>query len=179
MRKLRMHELQRLTPQDFKNAPKTPVVVVLDNVRSLLNVGSVFRTADAFRLEAIFLCGVSPQPTKEMNKTALGATDSVTWHYREDSKATVKELRSAGYRIIAIEQTSSALPLNSLTKEVTGARTAVIFGNEVTGVSDELLPLVDSAVEIPQWGTKHSLNVAVSAGIALWEICKYHKSLEP
>lgn len=177
MRKLRMHELQRLTPQDFKTATKTPVVVVLNNVRSLLNVGSIFRTADAFRLEALFLCGVTPIPNKEMNKTALGATDAVTWHYNESSIATVKSLQSAGYRILAIEQTSTAIPLQKLTKAITGPKTAIIFGNEITGVDEELFPFVDDAIEIPQWGTKHSFNVAVSAGIALWEVIKIQRSL--
>lgn len=167
MRKLRMDELNRLSVEQFKEVPKKEIRVVLDNVRSALNIGSVFRTSDAFRIQKIYLCGVSAKPGKEMNKTALGATDSVDWSHHDNVKAALDELKHDGFRIIAVEQTRGAVLLDDL-KIDEADKLAFIFGNEVKGVSQEALDLCDEAMEIPQYGTKHSLNIAVSAGIVLW-----------
>lgn len=168
MRKLRMSELNRLTTEEFREAPKNPVVVVLDNVRSVLNVGSVFRTGDAFRVQEIHLCGVTATPPgKEMNKTALGATESVDWKYYENTVDSIRALKEQGYLVVALEQTSSSIPLHEFDFEV--GKIALVFGNEVKGVSSACLALCDHALEIPQFGTKHSLNISVSAGIALWQ----------
>lgn len=167
-----MHELNRISVEEFKQSSKHPIVVVLDNVRSVLNVGSVFRTCDAFKIEHLWLCGVSPTPeNKEMRKTALGGTESVDWSHSENTLTVVSELRQKGYTVIGIEQTTNAI---SLEKSVAPAGpVAYIFGNEVKGIQNELLPLCDEIIEIPQFGTKHSLNVSVSAGIVLW------KAIEP
>lgn len=169
MRKLRMSELNRLTAEEFQEAPKNPIVPVLDNVRSLLNVGSVFRTSDAFRVEELHLCGLTATPPhREMNKTALGATESVSWKHFDETVDSLKELKQKGFTLIAIEQTSGAISLEQFPFEKHG-KVALIFGNEVKGVSNEALALCDFAIEIPQFGTKHSLNISVSAGIALWQ----------
>src|SRR5690606_59725 len=169
MRKLRMSELNRLTAEEFQEAPKNPIVLVLDNVRSLLNVGSVFRTSDAFRVEELHLCGLTATPPhREMNKTALGATESVSWKHFENTTDSLKELKQKGFTLIAIEQTSGAISLEQFPFEKHG-KVALIFGNEVKGVSDEALAMCDFVIEIPQFGTKHSLNISVSAGIALWQ----------
>ncbi len=169
MRKLRMSELNRLTTDEFKQEQKHPIVVVLDNVRSILNVGSVFRSADAFLVEAIHLCGVCPQPpSREMRKTALGATESVNWQYFEETSSSLEQLKAQGYQIVAIEQVEGAIPLQEF-KFSAQQRVALVFGNEVSGVSDEALALCDAAIEIPQFGTKHSLNISVSAGVVLWQ----------
>lgn len=170
-----MSELERLNVEEFQKADKLPVVVVLDRVRSLHNVGSIFRTADAFRLEAIHLCGLTATPPHpEMDKTALGATESVTWKAFASTKDSIQELKSDGYTVFAIEQTTDRIWLDEL--DVSSIqKVAIIMGHEVTGVDSELLPLVDGCIEIPQLGTKHSLNVSVSAGIVMWELFKVLK----
>ncbi len=172
MRKLSMDELGRMSVEEFKRAAKKPVVAVLDNIRSMHNVGSVFRTADAFLIEAIFLCGYTPQPPhRDINKTALGATETVDWMFFSTAAEAVQELKSKGYKVYAIEQTEGSI---SLEKFIAGKNEniAVVFGNEVEGVNDEVLHLVDGSIEIPQSGMKHSLNISVAAGIVLWEITK-------
>ena len=172
MRKLSMSELNRPSLEEFKARKKRSVVVVLDNIRSLHNVGSVFRTADAFNLEAIFLCGITATPPhREIHRTALGATESVNWEYYPTSQAAVRKLKKMGYRIVVIEQTDKSIHLSKITIE-SGTQLALIFGNEITGVSEEVLDYADIAIEIPQFGTKHSLNVAVSAGIVIWELLR-------
>lgn len=163
-----MSELNRLSTEEFREAEKHPIVVVLDNVRSLLNVGSVFRTSDAFLIQELHLCGLTaPPPHREMNKTALGATDSVKWKHFENTVDSVSQLRDEGYTRLALEQTENSVPLQDYNFEK-GQKLALIFGNEVKGVSNEVLKLCDGILEIPQMGTKHSLNISVSAGIALW-----------
>ncbi|MBO4600128.1 MAG: RNA methyltransferase [Bacteroidales bacterium] len=172
MKKLTMEELQRLSVEQFKAAEKLPLTVVLDNVRSQNNIGSVFRTADAFRIERICLCGIcSTPPHRDIHKTALGAEDSVTWDYFAESLACVLELKSKGYKVYAVEQVDDSIKLDNLPQGL-GERVAVIFGNEVEGVQEELLPLCDGSLEIPQYGTKHSLNVSCAAAIVMWEIFK-------
>lgn len=170
MRKIANSELARLDIREFKRHPKNPLVLVLDDVRSMHNVGSAFRTADAFILEKIYLCGITGTPPhREINKTALGATDSVDWEYVEDVEAMVTGLRSEGYKILVIEQTdvSQSLPVF---KPLKNEKYALIFGNEVFGVKECLLPLADHCLEIPQFGTKHSLNISVSIGIVVWSV---------
>lgn len=168
MRKLRMSELNRLTAEEFQEASKNPIAIVLDNVRSVLNVGSVFRTSDAFRIEELHLCGLTATPPhREMNKTALGATESVNWKHFESTSDSLKLLKENGYTLIAIEQTTGAVELQEFPFS-NHEKVALVFGNEVKGVSNEALELCDFAIEIPQFGTKHSLNISVSAGIALW-----------
>ena len=168
MHKLSMDELQRKTIDDFKKADKQKIVVVLDNIRSMHNVGSVFRTADAFLIEAICLCGFTPQPPhRDINKTALGATETIDWLYYETTAAAVLDLKNRGYKIFAIEQVDTSI---SLEKFICNEPMAVIFGNEVDGVDNEVLKLVDSCIEIPQLGMKHSLNISVAAGIVLWQL---------
>lgn len=169
MKKLQLEELGRLTVDAFKEAEKIPVCMMLDNVRSLHNVGSAFRTADAFRVEKIYLTGITGTPPhREIYKTALGATDSVSWAYQENAGALVQQLKADGYCIIAIEQTTESTPLHQFTPPP--GKLCLVFGNEVNGVSDEVIALADFALEIPQHGTKHSLNVAVCMGIILWDI---------
>lgn len=164
-----MSELNRLTTEEFKKADKFPVSIVLDNVRSILNVGSVFRTADAFRIEKIYLCGHTPTPDKrEMRKTALGGTESVNWEYYADTITAIEELKEKDYSIVAVEQTAGSIPLNEFIYK--GEKIALIFGNEVKGVDQNVLDHADIVLEIPQFGTKHSLNISVSAGITLWKI---------
>ena len=171
-RKLSMDELHRMSVQEFKEAEKLPLTVVLDNVRSQNNIGSVFRTADAFRVERICLCGIcSPPPHRDIHKTALGAEDSVEWTYYEESAACVRELKELGYKVYAIEQVDDSVMLDRM-PECMGEKIAIIFGNEVEGVQEELLPLCDGSIEIPQQGTKHSLNVSCAAAIVLWEFYK-------
>lgn len=168
MRKLSMDELQRKTITDFKNADKQKIVVVLDNIRSMHNVGSVFRTSDAFLIEAICLCGFTPQPPhRDINKTALGATETVDWIYYDTTVAAVNDLKERGYKIYAIEQVENSISLEKFTCK---GPTAVIMGNEVDGVDNEVLKLVDGSIEIPQLGMKHSLNISVAAGIVLWQL---------
>ncbi|MFI8377415.1 RNA methyltransferase [Leeuwenhoekiella sp. NPDC079379] len=169
-RKLKNNELDRKSVDEFLNAKKTPIIVVLDNIRSLNNIGSVFRTADAFLVEAIYLCGICAQPpNKEITKTALGATESVTWNYFEDTLDAVEQLKSFGYKIASIEQAEQAVMLDDFTPKP-NAKIAVIFGNEVKGVQQKVINASDIVLEIPQIGTKHSFNIAVSAGIVLWDI---------
>lgn len=167
-----MSELNRLTAEEFQEAPKNPIAVVLDNVRSVLNVGSVFRTSDAFRIDELHLCGLTATPpNREMNKTALGATESVSWTHFDHTTDSLLNLKEKGYTLIAIEQTTGAIELQEFPFEK-HEKVALVFGNEVKGVSNEALELCDFAIEIPQFGTKHSLNISVSAGIALWQAAK-------
>ena len=171
MRKLRNAELNRLTISQYKNSPKNKVVVVLDNVRSLYNVGSVFRTSDAFSIEKIVLCGITGTPPhKEIRKTAIGAEKSVDWIYAESTLEAANKLKKDGYKLIGVEQTSESKNLNkSLFSE---EPIALIFGNEVEGVSDEVLALCEYCIEIPQFGTKHSFNISVSVALVLWELLR-------
>jgi 23S rRNA (guanosine2251-2'-O)-methyltransferase len=173
MRKLLNSELNRLDRQEFKEADKLQVAVVLDNIRSQHNIGSVFRTADAFRIERILLCGITATPpNREMQKTALGATDTVSWEYFENTLQAVEYLRKAGYTILAIEQVEGSLPLENFEPREF-SRIALVFGNEVHGVDDQIVQLADGCIEIPQFGTKHSLNISVTAGIVLWHVFQH------
>ncbi|WP_324675350.1 RNA methyltransferase [Hymenobacter sp. GOD-10R] len=169
MRKLTMEELNRLTVTDFKNTQKFPLTLVLDNVRSLHNVGAAFRTADAFAIEKIWLCGITGRPPqREITKTALGSTESVTWEYALTTAEAIQQLKAAGYVVVAVEQTDQSQALTTFLPDP-ARRYALVMGNEVFGVEDEVLALCDAAVEIPQFGTKHSLNVSVAAGVVLWD----------
>ncbi len=164
-----MDELDRVSIEDFKQQEKLPVIVLLDNVRSLHNVGSVFRTSDGFAIEQVILCGITGRPPhRDIEKTALGATQSVDWVYVEDTKAAIEQKQKKGYTIIAIEQASGSTYLHQF-QPLADEKYVLIFGNEVNGVSDEVMPLVDACIEIPQFGTKHSFNVVISAGIVLWD----------
>lgn len=172
MRKLLNEELQRLSVQEFRDVPKVPVKVVLDNVRSQNNIGSVFRTADAFRLEGIVLCGITARPPhREIHKTALGATDSVTWEYHESTGQALHELKAKDYMVVSVEQVEGAVLLQEFIVEP-GRKYALVFGHEIRGVTQEAVDLSDRCIEIPQFGTKHSLNISVAAGIVIWEICR-------
>ena len=172
MKKLSMEQLNRVDVETYKELPKIPLTVVLDNVRSLNNIGSVFRTSDAFRVSAVYLCGITATPPhKEIHKTALGAEDSVDWLYFETVKEAVERLKSEDVKIYAVEQAEGSQMLQDFSLE-RGQKTAVIFGNEVDGVSDEIMDEVDGAIEIPQFGTKHSLNVSVTAGIVIWDMAR-------
>ena len=164
-----MDELGRMSVSEFKEAPKNPVMVVLDNIRSMHNVGSVFRTADAFLAEGICLCGYTPQPPhRDIHKTALGATETVDWLYYPGTLEAVQDLKSRGYLLYAVEQAEGSISLEKFT--LPAGKIAVVFGNEVEGVDGEVLKLCDGCIEIPQWGTKHSLNISVAAGIVLWKL---------
>ena len=170
MRKLSMDELGRVSVDAFKQQEKLPVTLVLDNVRSLHNVGSVFRTADGFAAEEIILCGITGTPPhREIEKTALGATSSVNWRYEKDILVAIHGLRQNGYHVMALEQAEGSIPLHRFHPEVS-QKYALILGNEVNGVSQEAMSRVDGCIEIPQFGTKHSFNVVVSAGIVLWDL---------
>lgn len=170
MRKLQLHELGRMSVSEHRLSPKIPVVLVLDNVRSQHNIGSIFRIADAFRFEAVYLCGITATPpSREMQKTALGATESVPWKYYKDTGSAIDELKKSGYTICAIEQAEGSTALNRFNLPVDKG-IAIIFGNEVNGVSQKIIDVCEFCVEIPQHGTKHSLNVAVSAGIVAWDV---------
>lgn len=170
MRKLQNEELGRKSVNEFKDSPKTPIVIVLDNVRSLNNVGSVFRTGDAFLIEAVYLCGITGQPPhKEIQKTALGATESVAWKYYKETLDAVEALKKDGYLVYAIEQAESAIMLNNFMPSKR-QKIAIIFGNEVKGVQQEVIDASTDVIEIPQVGTKHSLNIAVSVGIVMWDL---------
>ena len=176
-RKLSNIELNRLDTEEYKRARKLPVTVVLDNVRSQHNIGSAFRTSDAFLVEKVVLCGIcAVPPTPEIHKSALGAEFSVEWEYRDDAVMAVTELRDAGYTIVGVEQTENSTSLEDLKVE-DGKRYALVFGNEVKGVNKQVIDMCDECLEIPQWGTKHSLNVSVSAGVVLWEFCKKLRSI--
>lgn len=169
MRKLKTEELGRIGIDDFKKQEKLPLVVILDNVRSMHNIGSIFRTSDGFAIEKIYLCGITAQPPhREIEKTALGATQSIEWAYSADICDTINKLKSDGYTIIAIEQAENSTMLNNYDPD-NSMKYALIFGNEVNGVSDEAMNLIDTCLEIPQFGTKHSFNIVVSAGIVLWD----------
>jgi len=170
MQKLSMEQLGRLSVEEYKKTSKTPVVVVLDNVRSALNVGSVFRTSDAFKLEKIMLCGITATPPNpEIRKTAIGAEQSVDFEYFKTTVGAVEKLKNGGYKIFAVEQAKESIPLNAL--DLSGVeKLALVFGNEVKGVDDAVMELCEKCIEIPQFGTKHSLNVSVSAGIVIWEV---------
>ncbi|WP_333818592.1 RNA methyltransferase [Ohtaekwangia sp.] len=170
MKKLKLDELGRISVDEFKDADKLSVCIVLDNIRSLHNVGSAFRTADAFRIEKIYLTGITGTPPhREIQKTALGATESVEWHYISEAADAVKQLKADGYKIIIIEQTTESIALQSFIPAA-NEKYCLVFGNEVNGVSDEVIEHGDIAIEIPQIGTKHSLNVSVCLGIVTWEI---------
>ena len=172
MRKLTMPELGRKTTEEFKESEKIPVTVVLDNVRSMHNVGSIFRTADAFLIEKICLCGYTPQPPhRDIHKTALGATETVAWEYYSTTTACIVALKEKGYQIFSVEQVEGSLSLDLISLENLNGPLAVVLGNEVEGVQDDILKLSDAAIEIPQFGTKHSLNVSVAAGIVLYRLC--------
>jgi len=169
MRKLKTEELGRIGIDDFKKQEKLPLVVILDNVRSMHNIGSIFRTSDGFAIEKIYLCGITAQPPhREIEKTALGATQSIEWAYSADVCDSINELKSDGYTIIAIEQAENSTMLNNYDPD-NSMKYALIFGNEVNGVSDQAMNLIDTCLEIPQFGTKHSFNIVVSVGIVLWD----------
>ncbi|MDT8392372.1 MAG: RNA methyltransferase [Bacteroidales bacterium] len=175
MKKLSMDELNRLSTDEYKHSEKMPVVVVLDNIRSQHNTGSVFRTADAFRVESVYLCGITATPPhREIQKTALGATESVKWSYSGHAANAVRGLKDRDYRILVVEQTDASISLARFVPEP-GQQYAVVFGNEVKGVQQEIVDMADECIEIPQMGTKHSLNVSVSAGIVLWTLFKNMK----
>ncbi len=170
MRKLKNNELNRLNLEEFKSSQKTPIVVVLDNVRSAHNVGAVFRTSDAFLLEKVCLCGITPTPPhKEIRKTALGASESLAWKHFENTQECIDSLKTEGYHIISIEQAEGAVMLNDFQPEI-GIKYAVVFGNEVKGVGQAVVSNSDTVIEIPQFGTKHSLNISVSAGVVIWDL---------
>ncbi|MBP6871504.1 MAG: RNA methyltransferase [Bacteroidales bacterium] len=170
MKKRSMAELERISAEQFKMAEKMPVVIVLDDVRSAYNVGSIFRTADAFRIEGIRICGISARPPhKDISKTALGATESVDWKYYSAVEEAVAGLRNAGFRIYAVEQADESVFLQDFTP-ARDEKIAIVFGHEVFGVKEEVLKMADGCIEIPQFGTKHSFNVAISAGIVLWDL---------
>jgi 23S rRNA (guanosine2251-2'-O)-methyltransferase len=172
MRKLTMPELGRKSVSEFKDSKKIPLIIVLDNVRSAHNAGSVFRTADAFSAEAIYLCGITAQPPhREIQKTALGATETVRWQYFQNTLDAITELKNNNYKIISIEQTTESILLNEFASSP-GSKYAIVFGNEANGVDEAVVKASDFALEIPQSGTKHSLNIAVCAGIVIWDFYK-------
>ena len=173
--KLTTEEMGRMSVEEFRASEKLPLTVVLDNVRSLNNIGSVFRTSDAFRVEHIALCGITATPPhREIHKTALGAEDSVAWSYYEDTAECVKGLKERGYKIYAVEQVDDSIKIGISNKElaIEGHPIAIVMGNEIEGVQESLLPLCDGSLEIPQYGTKHSLNVSCAAAIVIWEMFK-------
>ena len=168
-RKLKLEELNRVSITDFKQQKKDPVIVLLDNVRSLHNVGSVFRTCDAMAVEKLYLCGITAKPPhREIQKTAIGATESVNWEYTEDAISIIHRYKKEGYNIISVEQTSNSIALGNYNWK--NEKVLLIFGNEVDGVQQKIIDLSDFSLEIPQWGTKHSFNITVSAGIVLWDL---------
>lgn len=171
-RKLQNEELNRISTEEFKQAAKLPVVIILDNVRSQNNVGSVFRTSDAFRIEKIYLCGITSTPeNREVHKTALGAEDAVDWEYMKETRDVVEKLKAEGYRIYAIEQAENTTSLEDLDIGLDG-KYALVFGNEVKGVQQDIIDRSHACVEIPQFGTKHSFNISVTVGIVLWQIVR-------
>ena len=178
MRKIKNEELNRLSPDEFKNAEKIPVVLVLDDVRSAMNTGSAFRTSDAFCIEKMYLCGITAQPPhREINKTALGAQDSVEWEHKETISGCIFDLKSDGYQIVAVEQADESTSLLDF-KVKKGTRYAFVFGNEVFGVNGQVVETADTVLEIPQYGTKHSLNISVSIGVVLWDFVSKMKLSE-
>lgn len=175
MRKLHNRELDRKTVEEFKTSHKTPIVVVLDNIRSLSNIGSVFRTCDGLLIEAIYLCGITATPPhRELRKTALGAENSVLWKYFEDTKEAIKELQANNFEVYSIEQAENSTSLENF-KLFKNKKYAIVFGNEVKGVQQEVVDMSDGCLEIPQFGTKHSFNVSVCAGMVLWDLFKQYK----
>lgn len=172
MRKLKITELNRISTDEFKKVEKMPLIVVLDHVRSLYNVGSVFRSSDAFCVESIYLCGITATPPQvEIHKTALGAEDSVDWKYYDDTKVAVRDLKEQGVEVLAVEQVEGSTMLQGFQPQK-GKKYAIILGNEVKGVQQEVVDMCDGCIEIPQFGTKHSLNVSVTAGILIWEFAR-------
>jgi 23S rRNA (guanosine2251-2'-O)-methyltransferase len=170
MRKLKNCELNRISIEEYKQVEKNQVIIVLDNIRSLNNIGSIFRTADAFRVHAIYLYGITAcPPHKDIHKTALGATESVDWKYFSTTEELIRELREQSYKIFAIEQADESIRLDAFEFKA-GDKIALVFGNEINGVSDGMMELADGCIEIPQFGTKHSLNIAISAGIVIWHL---------
>ena len=175
MRKLKLAELNRVDVPTFKKQDKTSVVLILDNIRSGLNVGSAFRTADAFALEHIYLCGITAKPPhREILKTAIGATDSMDWTYVESTVKIAQQLQKEGYQVLAVEQADESIELQDL-QVAKQDKIALIFGNEVKGVSEDVMVLVDAAVEVPQFGVKHSLNISVCVGVVVWDVFKKMK----
>lgn len=171
-RKLQNEELNRISTEEFKQAAKLPVVIILDNIRSQNNVGSVFRTSDAFRIEKIYLCGITSTPeNREVHKTALGAEDAVEWEYVKETRDVVEKLKAEGYRIFSIEQAENTTSLEDLSIGLDG-KYALVFGNEVKGVQQDIIDRSHACVEIPQFGTKHSFNISVTVGIVLWQIVR-------
>lgn len=175
MKKLTLKELNRVSVTDFRAMKKSPVVLVLDNIRSALNVGSAFRTGDAFAVEKVILCGITAQPPhREILKTAIGASASVAWEYHEDTVEAIAQLRKEGYQIVAVEQAAESKQLENFSFREE-AQYALIFGNEVTGVAQPVMEVIDHCIEIPQFGTKHSLNISVAIGVVLWEFIRNRK----
>lgn len=171
-RKLQNEELNRISTEEFKQAAKLPVIIILDNIRSQNNVGSVFRTSDAFRIEKIYLCGITSTPeNREVHKTALGAEDAVDWEYVKETRDVVEKLKAEGYRIYAIEQAENTTSLEELNIGLDG-KYALVFGNEVKGVQQDIIDRSHACIEIPQFGTKHSFNISVTVGIVLWQIVR-------
>lgn len=169
-RKLKNSELDRLDVSGFKEAEKTPLIIILDNIRSLNNIGSVFRTSDAFLIEKIYLCGITAQPPhNDIRKTALGSTETVTWEYAENTLSVIKKLKDSGVNILSVEQAENAVMLNEFYPKK-DTKYAIVFGNEVKGVQQDVVDQSDQVIEIPQFGTKHSLNISVSAGVVIWDI---------
>lgn len=178
MRKLENSELDRKTIIDFKKSKKTPIIIILDDIRSLHNIGSVFRTADAFLIEKIYLCGITATPpNKEIHKTALGATETVTWEHQEDVLSVIKSLKSRNMEVFAVEQVENSIFLNEFNPE-TNKKYALVFGNEVYGVSQKAIEICNGSIEIPQLGTKHSLNISVSTGIVVWDLFQKLNALQ-
>ncbi|WP_053978168.1 RNA methyltransferase [Mangrovimonas xylaniphaga] len=178
MRKLKNSELDRLSVEEFKTSEKTPLIIVLDNIRSLNNIGSVFRTSDAFLVEKIYLCGITATPPhKDIHKTALGSTDTVTWEYAKDTMEVVEKLQAENVKVVSIEQAENAVMLNDFTPEA-NTRYALVFGNEVKGVAQKVVSASDMVLEIPQYGTKHSLNISVSCGVVVWDVFSKLKALK-
>ncbi len=176
MRKLNMDELNRVSVEQFNYLEKLPVICVLDNIRSQHNIGSIFRTSDAFRIREMLLCGITATPpNREINKSALGATESVKWQYFSETTAAISQLKEAGYKIIAVEQAVGSIALEDYIADAS-ENIALIFGNEVNGVSDDVMEMVDACIEIPQFGTKHSFNVSVTAAIVLYQFYTKHKN---
>jgi 23S rRNA (guanosine2251-2'-O)-methyltransferase len=172
MRKLLNDELDRLSVEEFKGADKLPVVLVLDNVRSQNNIGSLFRTADAFRLERLVLCGITATPPhREIHRTALGATESVEWTYREKTLEAIGDLKAGGYTVLSVEQAENAVSLEKLDLDPR-KKYALVLGHEIRGVDQQVVDLSDGCIEIPQYGTKHSLNISVAGGIVIWEVSR-------
>ena len=169
-KKLSLKELNRINLEEYKESSKLPIIIVLDNIRSMSNIGSIFRTSDAFKVEAIYLCGITSKPPhREIRKTALGATESVSWKYFPTTMDSIDELKEKGYSIISVEQVENSIMLNDY-QPVMNNKIALVMGNEVNGVEQEVIDASDLCIEIPQYGTKHSLNVSISAGLVIWHV---------